>query len=179
MTIKRLKYVHVWYESFIFWCPFILALDRRNSRCTEVTVNASLKSEVFLPCHFNISRYNETVEVNWSHYSSLVTIMINGRIFFESPTEGRVKVYPLLSKHGNFSILIRDLQSSDIGTYTCELKSECWRVKINEHVKSNGPPHSKIRGLIVTSAIYITALAYIQLKVNVNNILVTRYNKVH
>ncbi len=107
-------------------------------------MNASLKSEVFLPCHFNISRYNETVEVNWSHYSSLVTIMTNGRIFFESPTEGRVKVYPLLSKHGNFSILIRDLQSSDIATYTCELKSECWRVKINEQVKINGLPESKI-----------------------------------
>ncbi len=107
-------------------------------------MNASLKSEVFLPCHFNISRYNETVEVNWSHYSSLVTIMINGRIFFESPTEGRVKVYPLLSKHGNFSILIRDLQSSDIVTYTCELKSECWRVKINEQVKINGLPERKI-----------------------------------
>lgn len=117
-------------------------------------MNASLKSEVFLPCYFNISRYNETERVNWSRYSSFVKIMINGRIFFESSTEGRVNVFPLLSKHGNFSILIHDLQSSDIATYTCELNSECWRVKIIEHVKINGHPYSKIRGLIVTSAIY-------------------------
>ncbi|XP_016124034.1 uncharacterized protein [Sinocyclocheilus grahami] len=103
-----------------------------NTRCTEVTVNASLKSEVFLPCHFNISHHNETESVNWNHYSSLVTIRINGRIFFHSPSEGRVNVFPLLSKHGNFSILIHDLQSSDIGTYTCRLNSECWMVKINE-----------------------------------------------
>ncbi|XP_016358887.1 uncharacterized protein LOC107701404 [Sinocyclocheilus anshuiensis] len=104
----------------------------RNTRCTEVTVNASLKSEVFLPCHFNISHHNETESVNWNRYSSLVTIRINGRIFFHSLSEGRVNVFPLLSKHGNFSILIHDLQSSDIGTYTCRLNSECWTVKINE-----------------------------------------------
>ncbi len=164
MTLKRFKCVHVWYhtESFIFWCPFILALDRWNTKCKEITVNASLKSEVFLPCHFNISCYNETESVkwtkdfDWSRYSSLVTILINGRIFFDSHSEGRVNVFPLLSKHGNFSILIHDLQSSDIGTYTCELKSECWRVKINEHVKINERPYSKIGSQVL----YITALAY-------------------
>ncbi|XP_043114314.1 uncharacterized protein LOC122358538 [Puntigrus tetrazona] len=119
------------------------ALDGRNPKCTEVTVNASLKSEAFLPCNFNVSSYNETVTVNWSrdHFFSLVKIMNNGRIFFESPSEGRVNVFPLLSEHGNFSIFIRDLQSSDIGTYTCELDTECWKVKIVEHVKINEHPN--------------------------------------
>ncbi|XP_016394538.1 uncharacterized protein LOC107728774 [Sinocyclocheilus rhinocerous] len=111
------------------------ALDRWNTRCIGVTVNASLKSEVFLPCHFNISHYNGTLTVNWSHYPTnnrLVTIMTDGKIIFGSPSEGRVNVFPLLSKHGNFSILIHDLQSSDIDTYLCQLNSECWRVKIIE-----------------------------------------------
>ncbi|KAK2881209.1 hypothetical protein Q8A67_018477 [Cirrhinus molitorella] len=108
------------------------ALDRWNERCIAVTINASLKSEVLLPCNFVIGNYNETESVNWEHYSRLVTITINGKILFDSPTEGRVNVFPLLSKHGNFSILIHDLQASDIGTYFCKLNSECRRVNIIE-----------------------------------------------
>ncbi|XP_051719994.1 uncharacterized protein LOC127496248 isoform X2 [Ctenopharyngodon idella] len=109
------------------------ALDRRNIGCTEVKIHASLKSEVFLPCHFNENFDNETETVKWSNTSSgvaLLTIMENGRIIFESPTEGRVKVFPLLFRDGNFSILIRDLEPSDIGPYFCELRNECWRVEI-------------------------------------------------
>ncbi|XP_052473027.1 uncharacterized protein LOC128029325 [Carassius gibelio] len=107
-------------------------LDLRNTRCTDVTIRASLKSEVSLPCHFNISHYNKTEEIKWSHHYSLVTIKNNGIIYFHSPSEGRVSSFPNLAKGGNFSILIHDLQSSDIGTYFCELNSECWRVKIME-----------------------------------------------
>ncbi|XP_059371136.1 uncharacterized protein LOC132108445 [Carassius carassius] len=78
--------------------------------------------------------------------------MINGRIFFDSRTEGRVNVFPLLSKHGNFSILIHDLQSSDLGTYDCKLNSECWMVKITERL------HSKIREINETNPwIYFAA----------------------
>ncbi|XP_051719997.1 uncharacterized protein LOC127496249 isoform X2 [Ctenopharyngodon idella] len=109
------------------------ALDRRNIGCTEVKISTSLKSEVFLPCHFNKSFDDETETVKWSNTSSgvtLLTIMENGRIIFESPTEGRVKVFPLLFRDGNFSILIRDLEPSDIGPYFCELTNECWRVEI-------------------------------------------------
>ncbi|KTG35297.1 hypothetical protein cypCar_00047871, partial [Cyprinus carpio] len=111
------------------------ALDDWNTRCINFTINASLKSEVYLPCHFNINHYNGTLAVNWRCHStidSLVTIMTDGKIIFGSPSEGRVNVFPFLSKHGNFSILIHDLQSSDIATYICELNSECWRVQIIE-----------------------------------------------
>ncbi|XP_042627620.1 uncharacterized protein LOC109083696 [Cyprinus carpio] len=116
---------------------FFGALVSSNG-CIYVTVNASLKSEVYLPCHFDINHYNGTLAVNWRRHStikSLVTIMTDGKIIFGSPSEGRVNVFPLLSKHGNFSILIHDLQSSDIGTYICELNSECWRVKIIEQYR--------------------------------------------
>ncbi|XP_026083011.1 uncharacterized protein LOC113058987 isoform X1 [Carassius auratus] len=118
------------------------ALDQWNTRCIDVTVNASLKSEVFLPCHFNINHYNGTLTVNWSHSSAtdrLVTIMTDGKIIFHNPSEGRVNVFPLLSKHGNFSIFIHDLQSSDIGTYFCELNSECWRVTIIKRFSESNP----------------------------------------
>ncbi|KAK9961995.1 hypothetical protein ABG768_007382 [Culter alburnus] len=113
------------------------ALDRWNTRCKEIKISTSLKSEVFLPCHVNKSFDNETETVKWSNSSSgvtLLTIMNNGTIIFHSPTEGRVNVFPLLFNDGNFSILIRDLEPSDIGPYLCELSSECWRVEITERL---------------------------------------------
>ncbi|XP_016092190.1 uncharacterized protein [Sinocyclocheilus grahami] len=111
-------------------------LDRWHTRCTDVTIRASLRSEVSLPCHFKISHYNKTEKIKWSHHSSLVTITNNGIIYFDNPSEGRVSSFPNLARGGNFSILIHDLQTSDIGTYFCELNSECWRVKIMELPKT-------------------------------------------
>ncbi|XP_077064925.1 uncharacterized protein LOC143716319 isoform X2 [Siphateles boraxobius] len=122
---------HLW---IFFGALSSQALDRWNTRWTEVTINASLKSEVFLPCHFNISLDNETDTVKWTHKfngAPLLRIMNNGSIFFDT-TEGRVSVFPLLFKGGNFSILIHDLEPSDIGPYFCERSSERWRVEITE-----------------------------------------------
>ncbi|KAK9961994.1 hypothetical protein ABG768_007381 [Culter alburnus] len=113
------------------------ALDRWNTRCKEIKISASLKSEVFLPCHVNKSFDNETETAKWSNSSSgvtLLTIMNNGTIIFHSPTEGRVSVLPLLFNDGNFSILIHDLEPSDFGLYFCELRNECWRVEITDRL---------------------------------------------
>ncbi|XP_077064926.1 uncharacterized protein LOC143716320 [Siphateles boraxobius] len=123
-------------QLWIFFTALVSSngLDRWNTRWTEVTINASLKSEVFLPCHFNISLDNETDTVKWTHKfngAPLLRIMNNGSIFFDT-TEGRVSVFPLLFKGGNFSILIHDLEPSDIGPYFCERSSERWRVEITE-----------------------------------------------
>ncbi|XP_073779607.1 uncharacterized protein isoform X2 [Danio rerio] len=107
------------------------ALGCGRVRYTEVSINASLKSQVFLPCHFNTSLNNETVI--WSHNKdTLVKIIADGRIYFENPREGRVTAFPLLVEEGNFSILIHDLDSSEVGVYFCEWNSECWRVRITE-----------------------------------------------
>ncbi|XP_039526524.1 uncharacterized protein LOC120478627 [Pimephales promelas] len=57
--------------------------------------------------------------------------MNNGIIYFDR-TDGRVSVFPLLFKEGNFSILIQNLETSDIGLYFCERSSERWRVEILE-----------------------------------------------
>ncbi|XP_050984873.1 uncharacterized protein LOC127176994 [Labeo rohita] len=108
------------------------ALDHWNTRCRDVTINALLKSEVLIPCSFDINHYNENETIKWSHYSSLVTISINGKIVIDSPREGRVSSFPNLARGGNFSILIHDLEHSDLGTYLCELNSKCWRVNIME-----------------------------------------------
>nr|XP_021330012.1 uncharacterized protein LOC110439200 [Danio rerio] len=107
------------------------ALGRWSERCTDVSINASLKSQVFVPCHFNTSLNNETVI--WSHNDdTLVKIIADGRIYFDNPREGQVTAFPLLVEEGNFSILIHDLDSSEVGVYFCVWNSECWRVRITE-----------------------------------------------
>ncbi|XP_051521204.1 uncharacterized protein LOC127421976 [Myxocyprinus asiaticus] len=104
----------------------------RCENVTVITVNASMKSGVFLPCHFDNKTRNKTERVEWSHLSSLLRITQDGNIDFNKPREGRVNVFPILAYKGNFSILIHDLQPSDLGTYCCELSRECWRVEIIE-----------------------------------------------
>ncbi|XP_068069726.1 uncharacterized protein [Danio rerio] len=116
---------------------FSNALSRWSERCTDVSIDTSLKSKVSLPCHFNTSLDSDTV--TWRHLNNgdtLVKIIADGRIYFDNPREGRVTAFPLLVEEGNFSILIHDLESSDVGVYFCELNSECWRVKITESAKS-------------------------------------------
>ncbi|XP_051963718.1 uncharacterized protein LOC127630267 [Xyrauchen texanus] len=99
---------------------------------TSITINSSMKSEVFLPCHFDNKTRNTSEIVQWSHLSSLLRITQDGNINFYNPREGRVNVFPILAYEGNFSILIHDLQPSDFGTYCCELSRRCWRVEITE-----------------------------------------------
>ncbi|XP_056099123.1 uncharacterized protein LOC130077811 [Rhinichthys klamathensis goyatoka] len=123
-------------QLWIFFTALVSSngLDCWNTGWTEVTISASLKSEVFLPCHFNRSLDTKTDTVKWTHNSSgatLLRIMSNGSIYF-GRTEGRVSVFPLLFKEGNFTILIHDLEPSDIGPYFCEGSGERWRVEILE-----------------------------------------------
>ncbi|XP_051534768.1 uncharacterized protein LOC127429704 [Myxocyprinus asiaticus] len=113
------------------------ALDHCKGICEDVTlitISASLKSQVFLPCHFGTSLQTSTTteRVEWSHFSSLLKIAQNGIVFFNNPREGRVNVFPNLAYGGNFSIVIQDLQLSDLGTYCCELSRKCWKVEITE-----------------------------------------------
>ncbi|XP_067220456.1 uncharacterized protein [Chanodichthys erythropterus] len=113
------------------------ALDRWNTRCKEIKISASLKSEVFLPCHVNKSFDNEIETVKWSpssNESTLLRIKNNALFYLDSPREGRVSVFPLLFNDGNFSILIHDLEPSDFGLYFCELNRECWRVEITDRL---------------------------------------------
>ncbi|XP_056613366.1 uncharacterized protein LOC130429035 isoform X2 [Triplophysa dalaica] len=118
----------------ILLCFLISSNVDHCERCegATFTVDASLKSEVFLPCHFktNPNTTNKTERGRWGHSSNFLTISQDGNIVFDDPRDGRVTVFPIQAARGNFSIIIHDLQISDFGTYCCELNRECWSVKI-------------------------------------------------
>ncbi|KAL6470940.1 hypothetical protein MHYP_G00195900 [Metynnis hypsauchen] len=96
--------------------------------CNSTTVSITLGSSVSLPCL--LQKTNQTDEATWSQNSSLLSIWPGGNITFEDPRGGRVVVFPYLFNTGNFSILIHELQASDVGTYCCQLSQECHRVEI-------------------------------------------------
>ncbi|TRY94666.1 hypothetical protein DNTS_021571 [Danionella cerebrum] len=118
--------LHLW-----MFTQALVSSNALSNGCTNIIINATLKSKVFLPCHFNTSLYNNTV--TWSHCKeALLRIVSNNRINFDNTREGRLNVFPLVFNEGNFSVLLDDLQAQDAGVYVCEMSTECWRIIIRE-----------------------------------------------
>ncbi|XP_027027161.1 uncharacterized protein LOC113658885 isoform X2 [Tachysurus fulvidraco] len=119
--------------KYLLQCLMIFsALVRGGSHCLQscrnITLNIQLGSQMLLPCTLLIS--NETKEAKWSHNSSLLNIGPNGTVKFDDPRDGKIIVFPYLFYRGNFSILVHQLQASDMGMYCCQLSQECQRVEV-------------------------------------------------
>ncbi|XP_076832487.1 uncharacterized protein LOC143477662 isoform X2 [Brachyhypopomus gauderio] len=123
--------MHVKYfvKGLTFLCA-ILSSDglKCSETCNTTTLNAQLGSEVSLPC--SLLKSKGTNEARWSQNTTLLSIHPEGRVTFQDPRGGRVMAFPYLFLRGNFSILIRALQYSDLGTYCCELSDECWKIRL-------------------------------------------------
>ncbi|XP_046719551.1 uncharacterized protein LOC124395039 isoform X2 [Silurus meridionalis] len=104
--------------------------------CRSISLTARLGSEVLLPC--SLSKSNKTEEARWSQSSTLLNIRPHGNITFEDPKDGRMTVFPLLFSRGNFSILVHQFQTSDMGIYCCQLTHECQRVVIENAEEHEG-----------------------------------------
>ncbi|XP_037389582.1 uncharacterized protein LOC108437636 [Pygocentrus nattereri] len=93
------------------------------------SVTTDLQSDVLLPCNFKATllRSNKTADIAavWSHRTipadNLVEISLQGEEMFWNNSDKRIKTFTKLSESGNFSILLRNVQQSDLGLYRCEL----------------------------------------------------------
>ncbi|XP_054453091.1 uncharacterized protein LOC129089725 isoform X5 [Anoplopoma fimbria] len=97
--------------------------------CEMQTVSAQLGSSVLLPCNFDTSSMNW---VTWANTTGLdlVHLTSEGRIRFLDHRYGRVKAFPNQGSEGNYSILIDELQNSDLGSYRCKHGRECLQVEL-------------------------------------------------
>ncbi|KAL6463869.1 hypothetical protein MHYP_G00282600 [Metynnis hypsauchen] len=94
-----------------------------------INVTSDLQSDVLLPCNFEATLLgsNKTADIAavWSHRSTpaenLLEISLQGEVMFWNNRDKRIKTVPKLSESGNFSILLRNVQQSDLGLYRCEL----------------------------------------------------------
>ncbi|KAL6463879.1 hypothetical protein MHYP_G00282700 [Metynnis hypsauchen] len=116
------------------WMLLLLPYFSTGSKCknkliSSINVTTDLQSDVLLPCHFEATLLgsNKTADIAavWSHRSTpaenLLEIKLQGEVSFWNSRDRRVKPFPKLSESGNFSILLRHVQQSDLGLYRCEL----------------------------------------------------------
>ncbi|KAL6463866.1 hypothetical protein MHYP_G00282570 [Metynnis hypsauchen] len=93
-----------------------------------INVTTDLQSDVLLPCNFEAtllgSKKTADIEAVWSHSTpaeNLVEIKLQGEVSFWNNRDKRIKTFPKLLESGNFSILLRNVQQSDLGFYRCKL----------------------------------------------------------
>ncbi|KAL7838099.1 hypothetical protein AOLI_G00265030 [Acnodon oligacanthus] len=93
------------------------------------SVTTDLQSDVLLPCNFKSTLLgsNQTADIAavWRQTTTpadnLVEISLQGKVSFWNNRDRRIKTFPKLSESGNFSILLRNVQQSDLGLYRCDL----------------------------------------------------------
>ncbi|XP_036436925.1 uncharacterized protein LOC118815100 [Colossoma macropomum] len=101
----------------------------KNKLISSINVTTELQSDVLLPCNFEATLLgsNQTADIAavWSQRTipadNLVEISLQGEVMFWNNRGGRIKTFPKLSESGNFSILLRNVQQSDLDLYRCEL----------------------------------------------------------
>ncbi|PWA20246.1 hypothetical protein CCH79_00003596, partial [Gambusia affinis] len=101
--------------------------------CKRHEVSAALGSSVVLPCNF---LSNDSSWVEWTQEDrrnvDLVRLSSKGRILYLNPRSGRVKTFPIQASERNYSIIIDELQNSDIGSYYCKQSDACFEVKLSK-----------------------------------------------
>ncbi|KAL6463876.1 hypothetical protein MHYP_G00282670 [Metynnis hypsauchen] len=104
----------------------------KNKFISSIKVTAELQADVLLPCNFGATLLgsNKTADIAavWSQRNitadNLLEIKLQGEVMFWNNRDKRIKPFPKLSESGNFSILLRNVQQSDMGLYHCELYEE-------------------------------------------------------
>ncbi|KAM4565598.1 uncharacterized protein PAE49_009565 isoform 1-T1 [Odontesthes bonariensis] len=129
-----------WIVLFALWLLVLSSNSKTfdEEYCELSQLDAPLGSSVLIPCKF--SRIDHWVE--WSHSPGSKTYMMkkrrdvvklsaNGRVKFQDPRDGRVKAFPIQATQGNYSICIYDLQKTDLGSYLCKLRNDCFKVELS------------------------------------------------
>ncbi|XP_014866108.1 PREDICTED: uncharacterized protein LOC106932098 isoform X1 [Poecilia mexicana] len=124
-----------WIPFFALW---VLSVSSNGEGvCKKHKVSALLGSSVVLPCNFSS---DDSSWVEWTQEDrqnvNLVRLSSKGRILYLDPRSGRVKTFPIQASERKYSIIIDELQKSDIGSYYCKQSNECIEVKLSGSCKT-------------------------------------------
>ncbi|XP_037389566.1 uncharacterized protein LOC108437631 [Pygocentrus nattereri] len=123
----ELRFFGLW---TLWWCCLVtgsrgcqMQYVGRSNKTTD------LQSDVLLPCNFEVTLLgsNKTADIAavWSQTTipadNLVEISLQDGVMFWNNRDKRIKTFTKLSESGNFSILLCNVQQSDLGLYRCEL----------------------------------------------------------
>ncbi|XP_017558376.2 uncharacterized protein LOC108430416 isoform X1 [Pygocentrus nattereri] len=127
MALNCIMFFTVWMLPLL---PCFTAESKcKNKRISSINVTTDLQSDVLLPCNFEVSLLgsSQTADIAavWSHRTipadNLVEISLQAGVMTWNTRDKRIKAFHKLSESGNFSILLRNVQQSDLGLYRCEL----------------------------------------------------------
>ncbi|XP_017570336.2 uncharacterized protein LOC108437635 [Pygocentrus nattereri] len=127
VLLFELRFFGLW---TLWWCCLVTGSGGcQMPYVGGINLTTDLQSDVLLPCNFEaiLLRSNQTSDIVavWSHRTipahNLVEFRPQGVIVFWKNRGGRIKTFTKLSESGNFSILLRNVQQSDLGLYRCEL----------------------------------------------------------
>ncbi|KAL6463878.1 hypothetical protein MHYP_G00282690 [Metynnis hypsauchen] len=127
MALNRIMFFTVWMLPLL---PcFTVESKCKNKLISSINVTTELQSDVLLPCNFEATLLgsDQTADIAavWIQMTipadSLVEIKLQGEVSFWNNRDRRIKPFPKLSKSGNFSILLHNVQQSDLGLYRCGL----------------------------------------------------------
>ncbi|XP_077087126.1 uncharacterized protein LOC143738944 [Siphateles boraxobius] len=94
---------------------------------SRVSLSTELQSEILLPCLFEAALFGSNLTISssalWTQINTtlhyIVDIPVNDQPRFWNGRNGRIKAFT--DGSGNFSIMISDVQRSDLSLYRCEL----------------------------------------------------------
>ncbi|XP_017570335.1 uncharacterized protein LOC108437634 [Pygocentrus nattereri] len=127
VLLFELRFFGLW---TLWWCCLVTGSTGCQMQYVgRSSVTTDLQSDVLLPCNFKSTLLgsNKTADIVavWSQRTipadNLLEISLQGGVMFWNNRDKRIKTFTKLSESGNFSILLRNVQQSDLGLYRCEL----------------------------------------------------------
>ncbi|KAL7835003.1 hypothetical protein SRHO_G00292500 [Serrasalmus rhombeus] len=155
------------------------ATSCRRELLTTTNITAQLQSDVLLPCYFKpaiLGSIKTDIAAVWSHTNittdNLLEIKLQGEVGFWNNRGGRIKTFPKHSEPGNYSILLRNVQQSDVGLYRCELFRGINCVIAYQNIYLSKASEASIKywyyllGVAVVLCLLLVSLGYMQRKRN-------------
>ncbi|KAF5894329.1 butyrophilin-like protein 2, partial [Clarias magur] len=90
------------------------------------TIYAWSSDDVTLPCYLSPKRSAVAMRIRWFKGTDCICVYQHGQVKEGNGYEGRVSLFTHKLEEGNVSLMLRNVQKSDVGEYKCEvIHKEC------------------------------------------------------
>ncbi|XP_053350490.1 muscle M-line assembly protein unc-89-like [Clarias gariepinus] len=95
------------------------------------TINTLAEDEATLPCYLSPERSAVDMEIRWFKGTDCICLYQNGQVKQGKGYEGRVRLLTHNLEEGNVSLMLSNVQKSDVGEYKCEVTHQECKLEIS------------------------------------------------